>query len=130
MPHPNFVPVSLRLSRSTHSSMVSGSAATSTCLPLTVMSIASPPHRAPDRSAAFEWWGRFSAISSRSTTLPVRRPRWRLAVDAHRGDPVHVELDPEPGPRGHGDLAVFRHDGSGHHVGGQRTAHSHGKHTL
>src|SRR5947209_15547325 len=38
-PQPNFVPVSLRCSRSTHSSGVSGSAATLTALSLTVNAI-------------------------------------------------------------------------------------------
>src|SRR5215510_1817571 len=39
-PQPNFVPVSFRCSRSTHSSGVSGSAATLTAVPLTVNPIA------------------------------------------------------------------------------------------
>ena len=40
MPHPNFVPVSLRCSRTTQSSGVSGSASTLTALPLTVNAMA------------------------------------------------------------------------------------------
>src|SRR5215813_1750740 len=43
MPHPNFVPVSLRCSRSTQSSGVSGSASTVTALPLTVNAVATMP---------------------------------------------------------------------------------------
>src|SRR5262245_16129498 len=43
MPHPNFVPVGLRCSRSTQRSGVSGSASTLTALPLTVNAVATMP---------------------------------------------------------------------------------------
>src|SRR5215469_15692547 len=62
IPHPNFVPVSLRCSRSTQSNGVSGSASTLTSLPLTVNAMATMHSSLGSRSSD----AGFSAMLARS----------------------------------------------------------------